>query len=659
MRSFHDTAHAPEFDVVQTNPKSIVANMFNAVGATRERESGASFIVQLLIQWVNTALIAVAIVFISEVLARGSVTDIVEYMTSFNRPGLVATGVVFLVLLFADAMIGKAHQSALFVGPLLLLPAFFSGQKQQFLSDPLFPSDLLFGRQILELLPAMVAAEPLKAVGLAVGCVVFIVAFAALIWKSRKVFPKLNLSGRGTRLALSLPLLIGFASLMDPMTFSAFRDRLNIVPMMWDQKENYRHNGFLMAFAFNVPMANVSAPDGYSNLAITDMQTDLLPASFFSGRQADVIVVMSESLWDPTRMSSVRYSADPMPTIRAAQSGQVFSPEFGGMTANVEFESLTGFSNAFLPYGSIPYQQYIRRPVPSLATFFQSKGYVTKAFHPFQGWFWNRTNVYQSLGFEEFHSQDNMPAMSKRGIFASDEDLTRFIIKEADNTDQPFFFFAVTLQGHGPYEHNRYKKNTIAVDAPTLSEASTNSLATYTQGVKEADQSLKALMDWAKKRRRETIIVLFGDHLPPLNAVYTESGYMANVVATRKASVATMKREHETPLVIWSSKRGAQKDIGSVSPSQLPYYIVRMAGYRHPYYTGMLGRVAERYSVIDRHQLIGRNNKAQADWAMSGQVDPLIRDYRLLQHDVMFGEGYGVENFFPEHTNRQQAAPSS
>ncbi|MFN3318183.1 MAG: LTA synthase family protein [Allorhizobium sp.] len=643
--------------MAQTSPKSLVATIFNAFGATRERELGTSWTLQLVIQWVNTALIAAVIVVLSEVLARGTMVDVVEYMTSSSRPGLVAVGIMFLVLCFADAIIGKAYQSTLFVAPLALLPAFFSGQKQLFLSDPLFPSDLLFGRQIMQLLPAMVAAEPVKAIALAIGSLVFIAAFVTLIWKSRKVFPRLNLTGRGVRLALAFPLLAGFISLMDPMAFSAFRDRLNIVPMMWDQKENYRHNGFLMAFAFNVPMASVSAPAGYDHVAITDMQTDLLPASFFSGRQADVIVVMSESLWDPTKMSSVRYSADPMPTIRAAQSGQVFSPEFGGMTANVEFEALTGFSNAFLPYGSIPYQQYIRRPVPSLATFFESKGYVSKAFHPFQGWFWNRNNVYQSLGFRQFQSEENMPVMDKRGIFASDEALTRHIIREADNTSEPFFFFAVTLQGHGPYEHNRYAQNTIEVDAPTLSDGNTSALATYAQGVKEADQSLKALMDWAKKRRRETIIVLFGDHLPPLNEVYTESGYMANVVATRKASVATMKREHETPLVIWSSKRGVQKDIGSVSPSQLPYYIVRMAGYRHPYYTGMLGRVAERYSVIDRHQLIGRNNKAQADWALSGRIDPLIRDYRLLQHDVMFGEGYGLDRFFPEQSDRLQ--PSS
>ena len=68
----------------------------------------------------------------------------------------------------------------------------------------------------------------------------------------------------------------------------------------------------------------------------------------------------------------------------------MFSPEFGGMTANVEFEALTGFSNAFLPAGSIPYQQYVRAPTPSMATFLKSEGYETRAIHPGTNWFWNR-----------------------------------------------------------------------------------------------------------------------------------------------------------------------------------------------------------------------------------------------------------------------------
>lgn len=614
---------------------------------------------RLAVRLVNVLALALLTIIVTEWLARGTLIDVSDYLLSPARPGMIAVLVLFLLFLAADALLGRAYQSALILVPLAILPAFLSMQKQQYLSDPLYPSDMLFGRQIGELLPVMFAARPFAAIGLLLGVVGAIALLVYLLVLGRRHFPVLTAWQKLVRLTVALPLIGGFLSLMDPNSFSYIRDRLNIVPMMWDQQENYRHNGFLLAFAFNIPMANVQAPQGYGADVITDIAPERLPATFFGGRNADVIMVMSESLWDPTRLSNATLSPDPMPTIRANASGNLFSPEFGGMTANVEFEALTGFSNAFLPYGSIPYQQYVRRPLPSLATFFASKGYTTRAFHPFQSWFWNRSNVYQSLGFQSFMSEENMPVMDKRGQFTSDDALTKEIIRTADQTKEPFFFFAVTLQGHGPYEKNRYAKNTIDVQSAALSPENRDSLATYAQGVREADSSLKALMDWAKKRRRETIIVLFGDHLPPLGNVYTETGYMPDVVATRKASVSVMKREHETPLVVWSSKRGVQKDLGSVSPSQLPYYVVRLAGYRHAFYTGVLGRLHERYAVVDRHQLIERNDRAHPDWATSGApIDPLIRDYRFLQHDQMFGEGFGTERFFPEQADRL-ALPSS
>ena len=65
-----------------------------------------------------------------------------------------------------------------------------------------------------------------------------------------------------------MPLLAFFVSIMDYATFSWTRDRLQIIPIMWDQKENYASNGFALAFALNVPMAHVSAPAGYSDKAI-------------------------------------------------------------------------------------------------------------------------------------------------------------------------------------------------------------------------------------------------------------------------------------------------------------------------------------------------------------------------------------------------------
>lgn len=597
----------------------------------------------------NSLALALATVVLMEWLARGSLADVDTFLFSSSRPGMAAVALFFLLYIGIDALLGRAHQSALVLLPVALVPAFMSAQKQLFLSDPLYPSDLLFGRQIVELLPAMVAARPLDATLYALATLSAVGVMAYLWLFARRSFTTVTTTGKLVRLAVALPLIAMFVPLMDYARYSPMRDRLNIIPKMWDQQANYRHNGFLFAFAFNVPMANVAAPAGYGREALAGVQPSLGRGTGYPPtRKPDIIMVMSESLWDPTRLPAVTLSPDPMPVIRANQSGAIFSPEFGGMTANVEFEALTGFSNAFLPTGSIPYQQYLRRPIPSLATFFRDHGYRSLAFHPFEGWFWNRNNVYEALGFDDFLSQEKLPEMDKRGIFASDEALTREIIRAGDETSDPFFFFAVTLQGHGPYEANRYKQNTIDVRAPSLSARSTAALATFAQGLRESDQSLKALMDWAKKRDRETIIVLWGDHLPPLGTVYPESGFMATQVASRTAGPEQMALEHETPLVIWSSRRGAQTGAGSISPSQLPYHVLKLAGFSHPFYTGLLGEVQDRFAVVDRHMLIDRNGKGHPDWLGATVKDPVIRDYRLVQYDVMFGEGFARDRLFPD-----------
>lgn len=606
----------------------------------------------------NLTVASVVLVVALEWIARGSLTDVGAFLTSSARPGMTTIAAVLALLVALDALLGRRYLSLIALAPLCALTGLISAQKQTYLSDPLYPSDLLFGRQILELLPTMLRAQPMTAALVALGIFAMIAALTGLWLLARRHSPGLSWRERAAGLALALPLLAGLASLMDYSHYSWVRDRLNIIPMMWDQQENYRHNGFLMAFAFNIPMANVAAPQGYGENAIADLTSK--PAAFAAnkGDYPDVIMLMSESLWDPKRLENVKLSDDPMPTIRAKRSGNVFSPEFGGMTANVEFEALTGFSNAFLPYGSIPYQQYIRRPVPSLASFFRGEGYSAIAMHPFQEWFWNRKQVYANFGFEEFRSEETLPAMEKRGNFASDDALMDEIMATAEKAQNPLFLFAVTLQGHGPYEATRYAKNTIGVEGD-LSASASQALATYSQGVAEADEALLKLMRWAKKRDRETIIVLFGDHLPPLGQTFVESGYMPGMVASRRAPLEVMKKEHETPLVVWSSKKGVRKNIGTISPALLPYHVLKTAGFSDPFYTGMLGEVQQAFSVVDRHMLVTADGKAQPDWSIAANAVPeVLRDYRMLQFDMMFGQQYGRERFFPGFNWLHEGAPS-
>jgi phosphoglycerol transferase MdoB-like AlkP superfamily enzyme len=324
----------------------------------------------------------------------------------------------------------------------------------------------------------------------------------------------------------------------------------------------------------------------------------------------------------------------------------VFSPEFGGMTANVEFEALTGFSKAFLPSGSIPYQQYIRRPLPSLASFFKEQGYATRAIHPYRQWFWNRGPVYENMGFDKFMSEENMPPLEKRGTLASDDALTTEIIREADEQQDPFFFFAVSLQGHGPYEANRYPDSKLDVQTDA-SEAVRQSIRTYSQGAMDADASLARLMEWASKRERETILVFFGDHLPPLGPVYTETGFMQDRVASRIAPAADMLLQHETPLVLWSNKRGAERGTGTISPAFLPMQILEMAGMQHPYYTGFLRQLHDQYRIVDAHAVFDGDENADEGWQQRPPFAPLLRDYQMLQYDMIFGSSYARDRFFP------------
>ncbi len=594
-----------------------------------------------------TITVSVTLVFAIELIVRGSFSQTIAFFRQPFRPGWTTVALFALLLTGFDAVFGRRHNGLLFIGPVALLLAAIGHQKSLYLGDPLYPTDFLYARQIVELLPLLVTERPLTAVLMAAGSVAALAGLVVLwrVWR-RRMAP-IPLRFRLARLVVVVPALAFFVSIMDYATFSWTRDRLQIIPMMWDQKENYASNGFALAFALNVPMANVDTPDGYDSEAMTGIAVPAGVTVSVPDERPDIIMVMSESFWDPTLLPGVKITPDPLPTSRALESGQVFSPEFGGMTANVEFEALTGFSNAFLPYGSIPYQQYVRDDVPSLAAFLGSEGYMTAAIHPFEGWFWNRGPVYRSFGFERFLSAENLPPLETRGPLASDAAFTEEIIRQADASDRPLFLFGVSLQSHGPYEPNRYLDGRTKVEAE-LSEWARGSLATYAEGMADADRGLARLIDWASKRDRPTVIAFFGDHLPPLGPVYQETGYLEGLVAPKKGPPAEMEEDRETPLVIWSNRTGPATGLGAVSPAFLPLHVLRTAGISHPFYTGFLGDVHRRYRVVERSLLIGTGHEARQEWLREGEIDPALHDFRLLQFDMIFGGRHAARRFFPE-----------
>jgi hypothetical protein len=97
---------------------------------------------------------------------------------------------------------------------------------------------------------------------------------------------------------------------------------------------------------------------------------------------------------------------------------------------------------------------------------------------------------------------------------------------------------------------------------------------------------------------------------------------MQDAVAARRAPLPVMLKEHETPLIVWSSKTGPRKDPGTISPALLPHQIVTSAGLSDPFYTGFLGKIAAHYSVIDRYMLVDAEGSAHPGWQDGRKAAP-------------------------------------
>ena len=125
---------------------------------------------------------------------------------------------------------------------------------------------------------------------------------------------------------------------------------------------------------------------------------------------------MDEAFSDPAVLGEVDANMDYMPFVHSLQNGaenaitgKLHVSVKGGNTANTEFEFLTGNTMAFLPQGSVAYQQYIHEETQSLASYLKSLGYTTRAAHPYKASGWDRETVYPLLGFERADFIDSFP----------------------------------------------------------------------------------------------------------------------------------------------------------------------------------------------------------------------------------------------------------
>lgn len=517
------------------------------------------------------------------------------------------------------------------------------------IGEPFFPWDILLNKESMDIASLVTG----KAAMLRIGAVLVAVIVVLLL---RWVLPRVTLP-LISRIGLGLfSLYAMYAFGVKTPLAGKILDHAGVNEIVWNQQENYTNNGLALAFTLNVKNSIVPKPENYSDQSIAAVAANLQQAQSSSGLQKasvsadplngkkpNVIFVMSEAFWDPTLLTNVKFSEDPLPTIHRLQkestSGYLLSPQFGGGTSNVEFEVLTGNSMSMLPGGSIPYQQYVSKPVPSLASYFADQGYKSMGIHSYEGWFWNRNTVYKDLGFQTFKSSEHFQNPETKGYFISDAEVSRNIIDEVDKTADPMFIYTVTMQNHGPYDDPRYGENQFKVEGNLTPEAK-SILETYTQGAHDADQSLQMLIDHFKDSSEPTMIVFYGDHLPMLGMdyqVYKEAGFI-NSSNTSDWSLEEVKKMHSIPLVTWSNFDMPKQDIPLLSDSFLGAHVLDMLHMEKPANFALNSQLAAQVPGLLSNLVVDADQSLHT--SVPDATKALLEDYRNVQYDLLFGKQY-------------------
>lgn len=527
------------------------------------------------------------------------------------------------VFLFFISLFKKNYRSIIVYLIFFFIFTLANRYKIKFLNQPLKFNDFFLGRQLTGFVPMVIAQSKLK-IELVIGTIGLIGSFFII----KKIF-KFKNPKKIIRFFLFLITLLIFVFPVDfPNQFESLLNKNQIIFHTWDAAENCRNNGILLCFVYDFKYLKNPAPSNYSQSTIQKIYSSLpinggdSDLSESKGLKPNIILILSESLWDATKFKNISYSQDPLKNIRPDIKSSFISPTFGGETANVEFELLTGLTNYFFDSSVYPYTQYLKKPMPSLFTMFKDNGYLTTAFHPYSPWFYNRDNVYKYLGVDKFTNLSNMSGYQNAGPFVSDKSFTDEVLNQLDSTNQSQFIFALSIQNHAPYEANRFSTHPISFKS-SLDSTSQATLQSYIDGINLSDEAYSTLKTELIKIKKPTIVIFFGDHLPFLGD---------NFDIYRKANfdVTDQTKMHTTPLTIWSNFKTDLNLPNEISPSFLSLEILRLANITPKHQFSFIQSLNSTDTVLNQKIPTKLNTKQ-------------LKDYELIQYDLLFGKQYTLK----------------
>lgn len=455
---------------------------------------------------------------------------------------------------------------------------------------------------------------------------------------------------------IKLPIRLGSAVLcgltlclfVNTLQQETFQNKHYLYPFLFTPAYMTKVNGMAVTFAMDLAYVAVDKPEGYSaeeaqktleqygntdNVFADDEENT--NDSKNRGEDANnkelpnIIVIMDEAFSDLAVVGDLETNEDYMPFMHKMQQGADHTitgyaqvSVCGGNTANSEFEFLTGNTMSFLPSGSIPYQQYITKDTPSLASYLASLGYETYAQHPYYASGWNREKVYPLLGFEHLNFIDDYANKTYVRKYVSDDADMQHIIDTYENKEdgKPAFIFNVTMQNHGGYT-DAFSDLSEDVHATNYNS---EVLDRYLSLIRLTDQSLEKLVDYFSNVDEKTVIVFFGDHQPSDTVAAQVQDSM--LLPGESVPDEQLRKRYQVPYLVWANYDIDGATQQNTSLNYLSAEVLKAAGVPTDAYQNFLLDLQKSYPVMSA---AGRTDASDAD-------ENMLSTYKKLQYYNLF-----------------------
>ena len=429
---------------------------------------------------------------------------------------------------------------------------------------------------------------------------------------------------------------------LQPNALETFGVRTDV----WDQSGSYSKDGALAVFLRNTQFMSVEPPQDPSAQNVQRIAQQVAPVepAVSTDTRPNIIAIMNESWADFESFGNLSLSesvTDFIDSLDNCIRGHCYTSVFGAGTSASEFEFLTGNSMAFLPSGSIPYQQYILEPSSSLASLLKENGYRTLAFHPGERTSWQRNQAYPLLGFDRFKCVEDMdvPITEEHG-YVSDQSSFEQIIYEFEHKSpqERLFLFNVTIQNHGSYTVENYPAQVQLTDQPGRYPMAEQ----YLTLANKTDESFKLLVDYFSRQQQPTIILMFGDHQPSVEQEFLDKAYG---VTQDQMTMEQYMGRYQTPFLIWANYPLPQTELPVSSLNFLGQHLLSLSGIRNSVYGDYLSGFEQQFPVFTFVGYMDADGKAYSHLE-SNRYDSLSEDYRAFAYNNLFGAQQRCGFFF-------------